>query len=149
MVSFLQSLNIPKLFELDKGGDLRCYILDCHRPIHLANIHSRFNVVIFDDAVDGEFETVPSDGPDLSDMGQSSSDEDEEESEDLEEDDDDEEGSGEEEVCTFMNFFFLAFVYLSILYVFVHLYMFVLCVFPQLVRTVYIICIFLIVCNFF
>jgi hypothetical protein len=35
-----------KLFDLGSGGDMRCFILDSHRPIHLANCRSRHNVVV-------------------------------------------------------------------------------------------------------
>lgn len=37
------------MFSLDqKDGELRCFILDNQRPIHLANVYSRHNVVVFD-----------------------------------------------------------------------------------------------------
>lgn len=35
----------------EQGGQLRCFILDNQRPIHLANVYSRHNVVIFDDEI--------------------------------------------------------------------------------------------------
>ena len=35
-----------KLFDLDMGGDLRCIVMDGHRPVHLANVHSRYNVAV-------------------------------------------------------------------------------------------------------
>ena len=35
-----------KMFNLSQGGDLRCIILDSHRPIHLANVYSRHNVAV-------------------------------------------------------------------------------------------------------
>lgn len=37
------------LFDLAHGGDLRCIILDSHRPVHLANVYSRFNVAVLGD----------------------------------------------------------------------------------------------------
>ena len=62
--------NIPKAFGLMYGGETRCYILDNHRPFHLANIHSRDSVVVFDDAdeIDAEaaHEVVPPYGSDMS-----------------------------------------------------------------------------------
>jgi hypothetical protein len=62
--------NIPKAFELEKGGETRCFILDNHRPFHLANVHARHNVVVFDDSheieANNENGVVPSDGSELS-----------------------------------------------------------------------------------
>ena len=69
MTTFFHKVyNIPKLFGLEQGGDLRCFIMDNHRPFHLANIHSRHNVVVFDDFVDGDGygDEFPSDGSMLS-----------------------------------------------------------------------------------
>jgi hypothetical protein len=43
-----QMYNIPKRFDMERG-DFRIFILDNHRPVHLANIHSRHQVVVFDD----------------------------------------------------------------------------------------------------
>jgi hypothetical protein len=37
------------VFGLMHGGDLRCIIFDSHRPIHLANVYSRFNVAVLGD----------------------------------------------------------------------------------------------------
>lgn len=65
----LQLYNIPKLFGLEYGGDVRVFILDNHRPIHLANIYSRHNIVVFEDGLipDNVISTdYPSDGSELS-----------------------------------------------------------------------------------
>lgn len=40
--------NINKALNLSQS-ERRCFILDNHRPFHLANVHSRENVVVFDD----------------------------------------------------------------------------------------------------
>ena len=40
--------NISKTLNLAQS-ERRCFILDNHRPFHLANVHSRENVVVFDD----------------------------------------------------------------------------------------------------
>eukprot|EP01041_Mallomonas_annulata_P001351 gene1351-2609_t len=74
--------NIPKHFGLEQGGDMRCYILDNHRPIHLANIHSNWNIKVLDDgSLDKLPEPIPSDGSDLDfNDDPSDSDEDKEES---------------------------------------------------------------------
>jgi hypothetical protein len=73
----VQLYNIPKIFDLERGGDVRCFILDNHRPLHLANIYSRHSVVVFDDTFDPNEDEgdnqVPCDGSDLS-GGLSSSD---------------------------------------------------------------------------
>jgi cell division control protein 45 len=65
LILIMQIYNIPKLFGLEHGGDFRCFILDNHRPVHLANIHSNHQVVVLNDGsiVD---DNVPSDGSDLS-----------------------------------------------------------------------------------
>ena len=83
------------MFDLERGGDVRCFILDNHRPLHLANIYSRHSVVVFDDTFDpqgdeyeneGGGQDVPCDGSDLSggissSDGESSSEEEEDEEE--------------------------------------------------------------------
>ena len=76
------------------GGDLRCFILDNHRPIHLGNIYSLHNVVIFDDEseINADRDFIPSDASDIS-SGEDRSDE---ESSDEEDKDDDEEEEEEE-----------------------------------------------------
>ena len=40
--------NIPRELGIETGGDIRCIIMDNHRPIHLRNIHSDYQVVVFD-----------------------------------------------------------------------------------------------------
>eukprot|EP01038_Epipyxis_sp_PR26KG_P005061 gene5061-7065_t len=90
--------NIPKLFDLDRGGDVRCFILDNHRPIHLSNIYSNFNVVVFDgddELAIEEDDNIPSDDSDISlgdemSIKDSSDDEDEDNEDDsnLDEDED-------------------------------------------------------------
>ncbi len=73
-----------------RGGDVRCYVLDCRRPYHLANVHAGKNVVLFNDR---PFESgeVPSDGDDLSGDDVSSSSDDGSGSDD---DDNDDDGGG-------------------------------------------------------
>ena len=66
---------------------VRCYVFDCHRPYHLANVHAGKDVVLFNDR-EFEEDEVPSDGDNLS-GDESSSDE------DSESDDDSEDGDGE------------------------------------------------------
>lgn len=74
---------------------MRCYILDNHRPIHLKNIYSRHNVVVFDDADANEIEDdIPSEASEMaSDVGdddmdlESSDDEVDEDDEEFDEED--------------------------------------------------------------
>lgn len=55
-------------------NNVRCYVFDCHRPYHLANVHAGKNVVLFNDRPFDE-EEIPSDGDNLSGDESSSSDE--------------------------------------------------------------------------
>ena len=91
--------NIPKAFDLEQGGDTRCFIMDNHRPFHLANVHSRHNVVVFDDLQEMEEDhhnqVIPSDGSDLS--GDSDGDDTSEE-----DDDDNDEDAEDAEVRFFL-----------------------------------------------
>jgi hypothetical protein len=78
---------------LEHGGDVRCFITDNHRPMHLANIHSNHNVVVLNDGSISS-EDIPSDASDLSfDDTQSSS-----SSDDSEDDDDDRGGQDSSQV---------------------------------------------------
>lgn len=78
--------NLAKVFRAfnrSNKNDVRCYVFDCHRPYHLANVHAGKNVVLFNDRPFEE-EEIPSDGDNLSgdeSSNSSSSSEDESESE--------------------------------------------------------------------
>lgn len=75
--------NIPSHFNLEQGGDMKCYILDNHRPIHLANIHSKGNVIVLsEENLEDMTIDVPSSGSEIESGADTSSDD--------EEDDDDE-----------------------------------------------------------
>jgi hypothetical protein len=86
------------LFELESGGDVRCFIIDNHRPIHLSNIHSRHNVVVFEDETSILLDEalIPDDGSDLSDADEDSSDEEQEDIYDVEDEGDGDEDEREE-----------------------------------------------------
>ena len=89
----------------------KIYVMDCRRPIHLANVHADSHVVVFwdgvgvDDSVDDDDpeKALPSDGDDLSGQEESSEEEEENEGEDddeeddIEQEDDDDEGEAEAE----------------------------------------------------
>ena len=89
---------------------MRCFIMDNHRPLHLANIYSRHSVVVFDDTYDvngdeeegggGDTGSIPCDGSDLS-GGISSSDSDDSSSEE-EDDGEDEDLYDEVSGCSFV-----------------------------------------------
>lgn len=78
----LQTVNIPAMMlNTEASGDLRCFIMDHHRPIHLANIHSEHQTVVFDsDDIDDD--GIPSDGSILSAGEMDTTSEEEEEDDD-------------------------------------------------------------------
>lgn len=83
---------------------MRCYILDNHRPIHLKNIYSRDNVVVFDEEFYPDDDNdLPSEASEMSsvvgedDSGLESEEDDFDEEDDEEEDEDEEAGEAEEE----------------------------------------------------
>ena len=91
--------NLTRLFDGDNESfflnpqAVKLYVMDCRRPVHLANVHAGGNVVVFWDSTSSsssDDQVLPSDGDNLSGAETSSDEEEEEE----EEDDDDE---GEEE----------------------------------------------------
>ncbi len=85
-------VNLGNLLPWDRP-DLACYVMDSHRPIHLANVYDKERVfVLHDEEEDMVAASLPSDGEDLSGGEESSSDEEEEE-------DGDEDGDGEEEAA--------------------------------------------------
>lgn len=63
MINCGATFNIPKLFGLQQGGNARCFIMDNHRPFHLANIYSPYAVTVFDDlALYFDTAMLPEDG---------------------------------------------------------------------------------------
>lgn len=89
-------VNLGTLLPWDRP-DLACYVIDSHRPIHLANVYDRERVfVLHDEEEDMEAANLPSDGEGLS-GGEESSDEEEEEEEEMEEGDEDGDGYGDGE----------------------------------------------------
>lgn len=81
-------VNLGNLLPWDRP-DLACYVIDSHRPIHLANVYDKERVfVLHDEEEDMEAANLPSDGEGLS-GGEESSDE-----EEAEDDDDDDGGDG-------------------------------------------------------
>lgn len=76
----------------------KVYVLDCRRPVHLANVYAGENVVIFWDSVQEQYqrESLPSDGDNLSGNDSSSSEEEDDVSASAEEDSDDDDDDAEE-----------------------------------------------------
>jgi len=88
------SRNLTKLFHNGLNPSVKIFVMDCRRPVHLANFHAGKEVVLFwDQQSDVD---VPSDGDNLS-GNESSSDEESEESSDEDDDDDDEDSEEENE----------------------------------------------------
>jgi cell division control protein 45 len=69
-------------------GRTTIYVMDCRRPVHLANIHSETHIVVFGDNRVQLEQEIPSDGDNLSGMDSTTT---EEDSFDDDDDDDDEE----------------------------------------------------------
>jgi len=82
------SLGMSGPLNNNSGKNIKCYVFDCHRPYHLANVHAGKNVVLFNDRPFDDEELV-SDGDNLSGDESSSSDE-----SDDDDDSDDEDGEG-------------------------------------------------------
>ncbi|KAJ0392763.1 hypothetical protein P43SY_007474 [Pythium insidiosum] len=83
-------VNVTQLLLLPR--EVKCYIFDSHRPIHLANIYdANQQIVVFDDGAQS-IDDFPADGSDIDNDDLDASDEDEEDEEDGDDDDDGDEG---------------------------------------------------------
>lgn len=105
LFNFGAAKNLNRLFE--EHGNLpdttKIYVLDCRRPVHLANVHAGDNIVIFMDGTQ-TMDQLPSDGDNLSGTESSSDDNDSDQSSDdgnSSEGDSDAEGGEEEEEAVF------------------------------------------------
>ncbi|KAG6969890.1 hypothetical protein JG687_00002942 [Phytophthora cactorum] len=88
-------VDVAKLLALPTH--VKCYVLDSHRPIHLANIYDEHQqIVVFDDGALA-LDEYPAFGPDL-EVEDFEEEEEEEEDEESEGEEDDEESEGEAEV---------------------------------------------------
>ncbi len=95
-------LNIPELFGMEQGDvNFMCYILDNHRPFHLANIHSVEAVICFDDEMSIRYDelhgVVPEPGGEDDDHMLYEDNDDLEEDEAGDEDDDDDDDESDDE----------------------------------------------------
>ncbi|KAL7539357.1 hypothetical protein ACHAXR_009209 [Thalassiosira sp. AJA248-18] len=86
-----QDSSYNNMISAKNNNGVRCYVFDCHRPYHLANIHAGKNVVLFNDRPLEEEDFV-SDGDNLS--GDESSSDDSDSSDDDDSDDDSDGGGG-------------------------------------------------------
>lgn len=76
------SKNLTKLFSDEHlSNQTKIYVVDCRRPIHLANVHAGQNVVVFWDETQKE-DDIPSDGDNLSGNESSTDEESEDDSSD-------------------------------------------------------------------
>eukprot|EP00547_Thalassionema_nitzschioides_P007777 CAMPEP_0194222330 /NCGR_PEP_ID=MMETSP0156-20130528/32660_1 /TAXON_ID=33649 /ORGANISM="Thalassionema nitzschioides, Strain L26-B" /LENGTH=723 /DNA_ID=CAMNT_0038953075 /DNA_START=19 /DNA_END=2190 /DNA_ORIENTATION=+ len=97
------SRNLTKLFQQEMlTTDAKIYVMDCRKPVHLANVHAGHNVVVFWDESQKKSE-LPSDGDNLSgndsttDEDDSSSDEEEEDNSSVDQYSDDGEAEFDDE----------------------------------------------------
>lgn len=98
LINFGASRNLSKLLEEAEGlqEGTKVYVLDCRRPVHLANVHAGDNVVVFMDGTQN-IDQLPSDGDNLSgDESSSDEDDDSEDSSDDDDSSDDARDSGDE-----------------------------------------------------
>lgn len=101
LFNFGAAKNLNRLFE--EHGNLpdttKIFVLDCRRPVHLANVHAGDNIVVFMDGTQ-TLDQLPSDGDNLSGTESSSDDNESHRSSDDEnsmDNDSDAESDGEEE----------------------------------------------------
>ncbi len=89
LLNFGASYNLANLYQTQALPETtKTYVLDCRRPIHLANVYAKSSVVVFLDSTQ-KLEELPSDGDNLSGDDSSSSSESDSDSDDS--DDDEEE----------------------------------------------------------
>lgn len=92
LLNFGASRNLHRLFEdhEELTQETKIFVMDCRRPVHLANVHAGDNVVVFMDGTQAP-DNIPSDGDNLSGNESSSSEEDDDSSDDEDDSDDDSE----------------------------------------------------------
>lgn len=102
-LSVQQIYDIPKHFGIEEGADYRVFLLDNHRPLHLKNVYSRNQIVVFDDTieptefdVDNQYDDIPSEASNVESMSESESDNNLDSDEDTADEEFAEEGDEEE-----------------------------------------------------
>ena len=91
------SRNLTKLFDENMlSAEAKIYVMDCRKPVHLANVHAGHNVVIFWDETQNK-EDLPSDGDNLSGNASTTDEEDDSSDEASDGDSDDEDGEDPDE----------------------------------------------------
>ncbi|OEU16626.1 CDC45-like protein, partial [Fragilariopsis cylindrus CCMP1102] len=96
LLNFGATYNLTRLFgkQLLQDGAVKIYVMDCRRPIHLANVYSSRSIVVFFDSAQ-KINEMPSDGDNLSGDEESSSSDDSDDS-DEEDDSSDDDNNGNE-----------------------------------------------------
>ena len=97
LLNFGATYNLTRLFgkQLLQDGAVKIYVMDCRRPIHLANVYSSRSIVVFFDSAQ-KINEMPSDGDNLSGDEESSSSDDSDDS-DEEDDSSDDDNKGNED----------------------------------------------------
>ena len=103
LLNFGAAFNLTSLYEKNLLGEAstKIYVMDCRRPIHLANVYSPSSVVVFLDSTQDQ-KDMPSDGDNLSggessSSSSSSSSDDDDSDSDSDNDNDDENGDGSDQ----------------------------------------------------
>jgi cell division control protein 45 len=91
LLNFGAARNLTRLFDELLPNSVKVYVMDCRKPVHLANIYAGENVVVF---LDGMQQDLPSDGDNLS--GGESTSASENDDDDSEEDSDDDDSGIED-----------------------------------------------------
>ncbi|KAL3925458.1 MAG: hypothetical protein SGILL_000399 [Bacillariaceae sp.] len=101
LLNFGASRNLTKLYAVNPDaqeailpGTVKTFVMDCRRPVHLANIHEGENVVVFVNESKQLIDEFPSDGDDLSGNEEESDSDSSDSDSDNDEDDDGSRNSG-------------------------------------------------------
>jgi cell division control protein 45 len=98
LLNFGATYNLTRLFgkKLLQDGAVTIYVMDCRRPIHLANVYSSKSIVVFFDSAQKQNE-MPSDGDNLSGEEESSSSDDSDDDSDEDDSSDDDKGNEDDD----------------------------------------------------
>lgn len=91
------SRNLTTLFDENMlSAEAKIYVMDCRKPVHLANVHAGHNIVIFWDETQNK-EELPSDGDNLSGNASTTDEEDDTSDQDSDDDSDDDDNENPDE----------------------------------------------------
>ena len=95
LLNFGAAYNLAALYQQQLLQEpTKLYVLDCKRPIHLANVYARSSVVVFLDSTQ-KLHEMPSDGDNLSGEDSSSDDDSDSDDDDSDSDDDSKDSASE------------------------------------------------------